>query len=238
MIELITENALLRLREFAPGWDKYWLAARYTEWAKGREKPKNADEAFWLWAVKVTGGCHPDDAKIDVDDAIEQLDEVDAYEIATVGDSPVSSIVSEWCDATKALVKALGGYSFNRTASPRAFWDAVDREVSEWRPEFAAMVGRHICKHRTNSFMPTVAQILRAADELTDGYDDLCEVVWKFQKAVGDKTKALPVASILHWLEVAHNAGFSAGARCAGMSPDQIANIGKFLIKKSEELRQ
>lgn len=56
---LISEDALAAVRSVAPGWDKYFLAARYTEWMKGREHPKNPDAAFLGWAKRFTKGKPP-----------------------------------------------------------------------------------------------------------------------------------------------------------------------------------
>lgn len=56
---LISEDALAAVRSVAPGWDKYFLAARYTEWMKGREHPKNPDAAFLGWAKRFTKGKAP-----------------------------------------------------------------------------------------------------------------------------------------------------------------------------------
>lgn len=56
---LISEDALQAVRSVAPGWDKYFLAARYTEWMKGREHPKNPDAAFLGWAKRFTKGKAP-----------------------------------------------------------------------------------------------------------------------------------------------------------------------------------
>ncbi|MBX9842573.1 MAG: hypothetical protein K2Z80_12270 [Xanthobacteraceae bacterium] len=53
---LISEDALAAVRTVAPGWDKYFLAARYTEWMKGREHPTNPDAAFLGWAKRFTKG--------------------------------------------------------------------------------------------------------------------------------------------------------------------------------------
>ena len=56
---LISEDAMQAVRTVAPGWDKYFLAARYTEWMKGREHPKNPDAAFLGWAKRFTKGKAP-----------------------------------------------------------------------------------------------------------------------------------------------------------------------------------
>ena len=53
---LISEDALARVREVAPGWDKYYLAARYTEWMKGKAHPQKPDAAFLGWCKKFTKG--------------------------------------------------------------------------------------------------------------------------------------------------------------------------------------
>lgn len=56
---LISEDALAAVRSVAPGWDKYFLAARYQEWMKGREHPKSPDAAFLGWAKRFTKGKAP-----------------------------------------------------------------------------------------------------------------------------------------------------------------------------------
>lgn len=53
---LISEDALARVREVAPGWDKYYLAARYTEWMKDKAHPQKPDAAFLGWCKKFTKG--------------------------------------------------------------------------------------------------------------------------------------------------------------------------------------
>lgn len=56
---LISEDALAQVRVVAPGWDKYFLAARYQEWMKGKEHPQNPDAAFLGWVKKFTKGKAP-----------------------------------------------------------------------------------------------------------------------------------------------------------------------------------
>lgn len=56
---LISEDALAQVRSIAPGWDKYFLAARYTEWMKGREHPTHPDAAFLGWVKRFTKGKAP-----------------------------------------------------------------------------------------------------------------------------------------------------------------------------------
>lgn len=56
---LISEDALAQVRSVAPGWDKYFLAARYTEWMKGREHPAHPDAAFLGWVKRFTKGKPP-----------------------------------------------------------------------------------------------------------------------------------------------------------------------------------
>ncbi len=56
---LISEDALAQVRSVAPGWDKYFLAARYREWMKGREHPNNPDAAFLGWVKRFTKGKPP-----------------------------------------------------------------------------------------------------------------------------------------------------------------------------------
>ena len=53
---LISEDALAKVREVAPGWDKYYLAERYREWMKGKPRPQKPDAAFLGWCKKFTKG--------------------------------------------------------------------------------------------------------------------------------------------------------------------------------------
>lgn len=56
---LISEDALAQVRSVAPGWDKYFLAARYQEWMQGKERPKHPDAAFLGWVKRFTKGKAP-----------------------------------------------------------------------------------------------------------------------------------------------------------------------------------
>lgn len=56
---LISEDALAQVRSIAPGWDKYFLAARYQEWMNGKERPKHPDAAFLGWVKRFTKGKAP-----------------------------------------------------------------------------------------------------------------------------------------------------------------------------------
>lgn len=56
---LISEDALAQVRSVAPGWDKYFLAARYREWMKGKEHPAHPDAAFLGWVKRFTKGKAP-----------------------------------------------------------------------------------------------------------------------------------------------------------------------------------
>ena len=58
--DLVSLEALQRLPEIAPGWDKYGLAERYKEWVVALgEMPRNADAAFLGWVKKFTKGKRP-----------------------------------------------------------------------------------------------------------------------------------------------------------------------------------
>jgi hypothetical protein len=57
MADLVSEKALEQVAEFAPGKDKYALAAVYVEYVNnelGGERPRNRDAAFLGWAKKFT----------------------------------------------------------------------------------------------------------------------------------------------------------------------------------------
>lgn len=56
---LISEDALARVREVAPGWDKYALAMTYREWMADKPRPRNPDAAFLGWCKKFTKGKPP-----------------------------------------------------------------------------------------------------------------------------------------------------------------------------------
>jgi hypothetical protein len=55
----ITEDALDRVRQVAPGWDRQWLLARYREWTAGKPEPENPDAAFIGWVKRFTKGKQP-----------------------------------------------------------------------------------------------------------------------------------------------------------------------------------
>ncbi len=48
----ISPEALERVREVAPGWDKYFLEAAYTEFFKEKDAAKNEDARFLAWAPR------------------------------------------------------------------------------------------------------------------------------------------------------------------------------------------
>jgi hypothetical protein len=57
---LVSAEALEQVPDIAPGWDKYWLEARYREFVRGKnELPRNADAAFLGWVRKFTKGKRP-----------------------------------------------------------------------------------------------------------------------------------------------------------------------------------
>lgn len=57
--QLVSEDALDKVRGVAPGWDRQYLAARYREWMSGKEFPSNPDAAFLGWCKKFTKGKRP-----------------------------------------------------------------------------------------------------------------------------------------------------------------------------------
>lgn len=57
---LVSIEALEQVPGIAPGWDKYWLEARYREFVLGKnEMPRNADAAFLGWVRKFTKSKRP-----------------------------------------------------------------------------------------------------------------------------------------------------------------------------------
>lgn len=59
---LVSMNALEQVPQVAPGWDKYWLEARYKDFVAGKknnELPRDADAAFLGWVRKFTKGKRP-----------------------------------------------------------------------------------------------------------------------------------------------------------------------------------
>ena len=60
--ELVSEKALEQVPAIAPGWDKYFLAAKYNDWVMGEkngELPRHADAAFLGWVKKFTKAKRP-----------------------------------------------------------------------------------------------------------------------------------------------------------------------------------
>jgi plasmid replication initiation protein len=53
------EDLAARLREAAPGWDKYVLALRYQEFMADKETPRSVPASFLAWARKYTKGKPP-----------------------------------------------------------------------------------------------------------------------------------------------------------------------------------
>lgn len=54
----VSEDALNRVREVAPGWDRQMLLQRFTDWPPS-QTARNMDAAFLGWAKKYTGGKQP-----------------------------------------------------------------------------------------------------------------------------------------------------------------------------------
>lgn len=58
---LVSLDALQQMPEIAPGWDKYWLEAKYIAFVRSKgELPNNADAAFLGWVRKFTKGKRPE----------------------------------------------------------------------------------------------------------------------------------------------------------------------------------
>jgi plasmid replication initiation protein len=53
---LVSSQAIERLYDFAPGWDKYMLENLYTAWAKGKEEARDEDARFLSWVKSYTKG--------------------------------------------------------------------------------------------------------------------------------------------------------------------------------------
>ncbi len=53
---LVSAQAIERLYEFAPGWDKYMLEQLYREWAAGKDRAHNEDARFLGWVKSYTKG--------------------------------------------------------------------------------------------------------------------------------------------------------------------------------------
>lgn len=55
----ISLAALDKVREVAPGWDRYMLEARYLEWMADKDPARNEDARFLSWAQNFTKGRPP-----------------------------------------------------------------------------------------------------------------------------------------------------------------------------------
>ena len=53
---LVSSQAIERLYEMAPGWDKYMLEHTYIEWAKDKDPARNEDARFLSWVGSYTKG--------------------------------------------------------------------------------------------------------------------------------------------------------------------------------------
>ncbi|MFZ1110289.1 MAG: replication initiator protein A [Rhodomicrobium sp.] len=53
---MVTSQAVERLYEIAPGWDKYLLEHAYIDWAKDKEAARNEDARFISWVGSFTKG--------------------------------------------------------------------------------------------------------------------------------------------------------------------------------------
>ena len=52
----VSQPALDRMRELAPGWCKYMLESAYIEWAKGKDPARDEDARFIGWVKSYTKG--------------------------------------------------------------------------------------------------------------------------------------------------------------------------------------
>ena len=53
---LVSSQAIEKLYETAPGWDKYMLERAYIDWAKDKEPARSEDARFLSWAASYTKG--------------------------------------------------------------------------------------------------------------------------------------------------------------------------------------
>jgi hypothetical protein len=53
---LVSAQAIERLYEIVPGWDKYYLEHAYIDWAKDKEPARNEDARFLSWVGSYTKG--------------------------------------------------------------------------------------------------------------------------------------------------------------------------------------
>jgi plasmid replication initiation protein len=53
---LVSSQAIERLYEIVPGWDKYYLEHAYMDWAKDKEPARNEDARFLSWVGSYTKG--------------------------------------------------------------------------------------------------------------------------------------------------------------------------------------
>ncbi|MGB9165279.1 MAG: replication initiator protein A [Rhodomicrobium sp.] len=53
---MVSSQAIKRLYETAPGWDKYYLENTYIDWAKDKEPARNEDARFLAWVGSYTKG--------------------------------------------------------------------------------------------------------------------------------------------------------------------------------------
>jgi len=53
---MVSSQAIERLYEIAPGWDKYMLEHTYIAWAKDKDPARDEDARFLSWVVSFTKG--------------------------------------------------------------------------------------------------------------------------------------------------------------------------------------
>jgi len=198
---------------------------------RGRSIPAHPDDAFKLWILKVTGGKHVHDHHEDTDEIIDALDERDAEEIMRAG---LPRYDNRFCASANEILLGLRCYAFNRTACWDTFCASVDQLATResWSPEDGRELAKYIVNKRLNGFMPTVAEIKKAAVELFREAHTLDTLMGVLDNCNPDKDeipRSLAEALIYH--------AYEAGAR-SGMSQEQLEILGKFLIKKSKEAGQ
>lgn len=173
-------------------------------------------------------------------------------------DEPGDPRNERWDDKTNELLYELGGFAFNRTVSRRAFGDALMKAIKDWSLTDASHVGAYIARTRTNSFMPTIAQIVSArkqmyeeqkrglevAEILCDKISELLPMKFKDEDErlttlFDAHTHAIICALVTHHfkplLERAYVIGAQEGARRAGMSPEKLEILGKHLIASARD---
>lgn len=159
------------------------------------------------------------------------------------------------------LMEYLSVYRLANGVAEQAFRQQLSRATRHWARSDAYKVGEFIVDTRNSPFMPTIAQVLSARKTL-EGIE-----VWRKETTELVLRKSLPLRAKVEeqreWgacpevfsfieervalmleemvpplLDEAYSLGAKHGARSAGMSPDKIEMMGKFLLAKANEAKQ